>query len=471
MHDVAAVMLEDQAERMDHSVEEEFPVVIIGSGPIGLAAAAHLVARNEPFLLLEAGSRIAASVAAWGHVRLFTPWRYNLDPVATTLLTANGWHEPDPEGFPTGAELIEHCLEPLAALPAIASNLRLHHRVTAVARRSLSRLEEAREDEPFVIEYEGPRGTFGSVISSAVIDASGSWQSPNPVGSNGLKVPGEREQAEVIRYGVPDVLGSERSRYAGRRVLVIGSGHSALNSLTSLSTLRHDEQGTEIHWALRRPATEDALDGCADDPLTERTLLRRDIRDTLALEHITAHPRSRITRLERSAKGIVAWSGPHPLPPVDQVIVATGFRPDHSIARELRLDLQSVYESTYALAPLIDPEVNACGTVPPHGLAKLAHPEPDYYVIGMKSYGRAPTFLMYTGYEQVRSIVCALTGDEAALEVHLTLPERGLCAACTAFLDAKEKQCGCSSPASDDACCDETDGDDMDPQHAMSSAA
>lgn len=113
---------------------------------------------------------------------------------------------------------------------------------------------------------------------------------------------------------------------------------------------------------------------------------------------------------------------------VDRTVSATGFRPDHAIAAELRLDLDPIMGSTRALAPLIDPNEHSCGTVPPHGVDELAHPEPGYYAVGVKSYGRAPTFLMATGYEQVRSVVAALTGDwEAARDVQLDLPETGVC--------------------------------------------
>jgi len=98
----------------------------------------------------------------------------------------------------------------------------------------------------------------------------------------------------------------------------------------------------------------------------------------------------------------------------DQVIAATGFRPDHAIAAELRLALEPALESAAALGPLIDPNVHTCGTVPAHGIAELAHPEPGYVVVGIKSYGRAPTFLLATGYQQVRSVVAALAGDHTS---------------------------------------------------------
>jgi hypothetical protein len=143
------------------------------------------------------------------------------------------------------------------------------------------------------------------------------------------------------------------------------------------------------------------------------------------------------------------------LPPVDEIIVATGFRPDLSPLSELRLALDSATESPAALAPLIDPNVHSCGTVPPHGAAELAHPEQDFYIAGMKSYGRAPTFLLLTGYEQVRSIAAALAGDwEAARDVQLTLPETGVCSStyetgscCSTSASGANSSCGTSDDA------------------------
>jgi hypothetical protein len=113
---------------------------------------------------------------------------------------------------------------------------------------------------------------------------------------------------------------------------------------------------------------------------------------------------------------------------VDQIISATGARPDLEMLRELRLELDSSLESTRTLAPMIDPNIHSCGSVPPHGEAELRHPEKNFYIVGMKSYGRAPTFLLATGYEQVRSVVAGLVGDwDAARDVQLVLPETGVC--------------------------------------------
>jgi hypothetical protein len=143
------------------------------------------------------------------------------------------------------------------------------------------------------------------------------------------------------------------------------------------------------------------------------------------------------------------------LGPFDRIIVATGQRPDLSLTRELRLDLDPWLEAPRALAPLIDPNLHSCGTVPPHGYRELSHAEPDYFTVGIKSYGRAPTFLMATGYEQVRSVAARLAGDEAAArDVRLVLPETGVCSSNLAEQEpAAAGCCGGPAPEASGACC------------------
>jgi hypothetical protein len=141
---------------------------------------------------------------------------------------------------------------------------------------------------------------------------------------------------------------------------------------------------------------------------------------------------------------------------VDQIVVATGFRPDLAPIRELRVALDPILEAPPALAPLIDPNLHSCGTVPPHGVVELSHPEPGFYIAGSKSYGRAPTFLMATGYEQVRSIVAEIAGDhEAARRVELVLPETGVCStgAPAEGAEASAGCCGGPAPEGVNACC------------------
>ena len=377
--------------------------------------------------MFEAGARVGASVREWGHVRVFSPWEFDVDPAAAALLAADGWTAPDAGGYPTGDELVDRYLEPLAAVPAIASasapGLARGRRRAARDRQAQGRRARGRA----VRADRRADGVERRVLARAVIDASGTWTRPNPLGSGGLPAAGERALAERIAYGIPDVLDRDRARYAGRRVLVVGSGHSAFNAVLDLVALRDSEPATEIVWAIRGAALGRKYGGAADDQLPARGALGATVRRLVedgTVELIAAFHTSEVVRdgerlaLSDGARRIVA----------DEVIASTGFRPDLALLGELRLDLDDRVEAARPLAPLIDPNVHSCGSVPPHGVDELSHPDAGVYMVGMKSYGRAPTFLLRTGYEQVRSIAAALAGDwEAARRVELALPETGVC--------------------------------------------
>src|SRR5688500_14760183 len=165
--------------RMDRS---QLPVAIIGAGPVGLAAAAHLVRAGETPLVLEAGATVGASMRAWSHVQVFSPWKYNIDPAARELLDAGGWDAPDDEVYPTGGEILAQYLEPLAILPALQPHIRLNARVVAVARQGFDKMKTtSRENAPFVLQIASPDGEEHEVLAKAVIDASGTWETPNPL--------------------------------------------------------------------------------------------------------------------------------------------------------------------------------------------------------------------------------------------------------------------------------------------------
>lgn len=436
----------------------DLPVAVIGAGPVGLAAAAHLAERGIPFVVLEASVGVAASFASVAHVRLFSPWQSNVDAAAVRMLTATGWSLPTPEAMPTAGELRQRYLEPLAAL--MRDRIRYGARVVAITRRGHDKVKtDGRDKAPFLLRLSTAEGS-DEVLAQAVIDASGTWANPNPLGADGLPAIGEREFASRIVHGMPDVSGAERARYAGKTVLVAGAGHSAAGSLIALAELATTAPGTRIIWTTRGENLTRVFGGGDRDGLPARGRLGRLLRELVESGRLALRRNFRTIGLrERDGRIDVLGEGVDgaivQIEGVDEIIAATGSRPDLSLARELRLNLDPWLESTEALAPLIDPNLHSCGSVPPHGHRELAHPEVGFYVVGAKSYGRAPNFLLATGYEQVRSVVAALAGDlTAADDVQLVIPETGVCrtdldkgaSGCCALPEKSQPAAACCSP-------------------------
>ena len=452
--------------------QPDLPVVVVGAGPIGLAAASHLAERRLDFVVLESGPGVAAAIEEWRHVKLFSPWRYDLDSAAQRLLEqAGGWTAPDADTLPTGGDLIDAYLAPLAKTAALTDKIRYNAPVVAVTRLGFDRIRTAgREHAPFLVRLAD--GT--ELLASAVVDAAGTWRRPNVLGGSGILARGEDAVSESISRALPDVLGRDRERFAGRRTAVVGAGHSAATTLLELGELADQVPGTEVVWVVRGADQARTYGGGDADELPARGALGSRLRNLVQSGRVelvsnfrieavakTADGRVALTaggrRVERAVAGSPAETVPAGTVPsearrvvVDVVVNSTGFRPDHEIVGELRLDLDPILGSTRALAPLIDPNQHSCGTVPPHGVDELAHPEPGYYAVGAKSYGRAPTFLLATGYEQARSVVAALAGDrDAARDVQLDLPETGVCSSNLAYgvrtVEAAESG-GCCGP-------------------------
>jgi thioredoxin reductase len=414
------------------------PVAVIGGGPVGLAAVAHLVTRGVPVRLYEAASSVAAHVRQWGHVRLFSPWRFNIDAAAAAILREHGWQAPAPDALPTGNDLFADYLEPLSQTPAMQGVIETNANVVAVSRYGLDKVvSRNRADRPFRLAIRAGQGRTRVELARAVIDASGTWSHPNPAGASGTPAIGEEANSDRIAYGIPDVLGADRLAYARRRVLVIGGRHSAANVLIDLARLAEDDGRMQISWAARSENLARVLGGGSADRLPARAKLGSDLKQLVDEGRMQLTLGFSVETVDRQADGLVVSgrteSGPHRLAAVDRIIVCTGQRPDLSMTRELRLDLDPWLESPRALGPMIDPNLHSCGTVPPHGYNELQHPEPGYFAVGIKSYGRAPTFLMATGYEQIRSIAAHLAGDDvAAKDVRLVLPETGVCSTSSA---------------------------------------
>ncbi len=426
-------------------------VAIIGGGPVGLAAGAHALERRLTPIIFEQGSQVGQAVRQWQHVKMFSPWEFNVDAAAEKLLKDTDWERPADDELPTGGELVERYIEPLGNKTTLKQYIKLSAEVTAISRVGFDKLKtEGREEAPFEIRYTQDDKQQVTLVD-AVIDISGTWSTPNPAGSNGLPAFGEPEASQHVSYVMPDVLGAKRDQFANKRVAVLGGGHSAVGSILDLISLKEQAPDTDITWLVRGEDTQRSFGGGDDDQIEARGALGTKFKHLVEGGKIRIESGFYLTEITQQADGLKISSctsdenrGQKCKDVIaDELIVSTGFRPDYAFASELRLELEPATECPPMLAPLIDPNVHSCGTVRPHGARELAQPEAGFYIAGMKSYGRAPTFLMITGYEQVRSIIADIVGDkEGAARVELVLPETGVCSA-PLDNDADDSDDGC----------------------------
>ncbi|WP_431074532.1 FAD-dependent oxidoreductase [Microbacterium phyllosphaerae] len=428
----------------------ELPVAVIGAGPQGLAAAAHLVERGENVVVVERGHGPASAVSEWGHVRLFSAWPELMDAAARRLLESAGWSAPT-SGYPTGAEWVSDYLAPLA--DALGERIRFATTVTGVARQGRDKVVDAgRRSQPFVVHTADADGRESRLLARAVIDASGTWDLPHPAGADGFPAVGESAASDLISYRIP----ADVSELAGSHVVVIGAGHSATHAVLRLSELARRSPGTRVTWLLRRGSAANVFgggsgDGSADgsgDELPERAALgsrARKVIDDGVVDLVTGF---RVAEFRRTDEGVtIVAEDAREVTGVGRVVALTGFRPDTAILRELRIDLDPALEAVAGIAAEIDPNIHSCGSVAATGARQLAQPEPGFFIVGAKSYGRAPTFLALTGYEQVRSVAAHLAGDhESAARNELALPETGVCGGSGDFDESTGAGC-CSAPS------------------------
>lgn len=397
------------------------PVAVIGAGPQGLAAAAHLVERGEEVIVLERGDAAAAAVSEWGHVRLFSAWPELIDTAARRLLEPFGWKAPA-AGYPTGADWVREYLAPLAE--ALGARVRYSTTVTGVSRKGRDKVVGGeRGEHPFVVHAIDADSRASRILARAVIDASGTWTLPSPAGADGLPAIGEARAA--VSYRIPDDV----SDLAGSHIVVVGAGHSASHTVLRLSELVRRAPGTRVSWLLRRGSAANVFGGGAGDELPERAALgarSRRVIDEGLVDLVTGF---RVTELRQDdgELTVVSEDG-REIAGVGHVFALTGFRPDLGMLRELRIEIDPALEAVTGIAGEIDPNIHSCGSVAATGARQLAQPEPGLFIVGAKSYGRAPTFLALTGYEQVRSVAASLAGDhEAAARNELVLPDTGVC--------------------------------------------
>jgi len=393
-------------------------VAVIGAGPLGLEAALYARRLGHDVTLYERDT-VAENVRRWGHVAMFSPWRMNTSPLARAELRRRGWSSPDPERFPSGRQFREGYLLPLSEV--LAGSMRTGVEVAGVARSGLLKNEAVggtlRSGRSFrlLLRPRGRREEWAE--ADVVIDASGVFGNPAALGHGGLPAPGEAALGSEINRGPPDVLGADLHRFAGKTVLVLGAGHSAATSVVALVRLQADEPSTRIVWCYRSERAA-PLDEIPDDPLPGRSGLAREA-NRLAGERpggLEVVAGVMVESIERS-KGrllieLAGPGGPRRIE-ADRIIACTGYRPDHSLSRELQSHFCYASEGSMRLAAKLLGASADCLAAPKGGPDLLRHPEPDFFVIGQKSYGRNPAFLIATGREAVRDLFRLADGEES----------------------------------------------------------
>ena len=412
-------------------------VAILGAGPIGLDAALAFLDNGWSATVYESAASVAANVTAWSHIRLFTPWSMNVSARMTRHLHAAGLAPPGPADYcPTGSEFADQLLAPLAELPELAAIIRRRTRVIAVARQGLLKHEKIgtpqRGSYPFRLLVTGPQGVADDVErvehADLLLDCTGSYGQANFLGDGGIPAPGELRVADWITRRIPDV-DREADDWANRRILLVGAGKSAQTAARDLAELAATRPGTHVVWAVR---TADPDWGeVPGDPLAQRQELvevaRRLHSGSVASVQVRTGVVVDALRHERQHEGpldsgvavtLRSTTGDVEEVVVDRIIALTGFLGDTSLYRQLQ-----VHECYATAAPmnLSAALLGAAGDGPvdclaqaSHGLEALRVPEPNFFVLGMKSYGRNSTFLLRIGYEQVEDVASAYATPLAA---------------------------------------------------------
>ncbi len=387
-------------------------VAILGAGPIGLEAALAAAENGYPFTVYEAAPAVAGHVAAWGHVRLFTSWDLDVSPRMRRALAAAGRPAPEGDACPTGAELVARVLEPVAALPQVAGRLRLGRRVRRIGRQGLLKHEQIATPEraarPFRLLVAGPDGHESLDAADVVLDCTGNTR-PNAVGDGGIPAPGEEALDGAVCRAVPD-LAREAEAWAGKTILLVGAGHSAQTAVRDLVAMAATEAGTRVIWALRRPDPD--WGAVADDPLPARAELT-DAAAALAAAPPAGLEVLRGVVVDALARGddgrlevtLRSSDGAQTTVAVDRILALTGQVGDHRLYRQLQVhECYATSGPMKLAAALMGAEGGDCMKQTSHGAETLRNPEPGFFILGVKSYGRRTDFLMRVGWQQVDEV-------------------------------------------------------------------
>jgi thioredoxin reductase len=375
-------------------------VVVIGAGPAGIAAAIGAADRGADVTVLERGE-MGASLHTWGPTRFFTPLRMNVTARMRELL---GAEMPDPEALLTGPEYAERVLLPLAAREPLRGRIHAHHGVVAIARRGLNRTDYAghplRAERPFRILCDNDEVFDADVV----LDASGGFVVPRPMGYGGLPARGE---SRLTRRPIRTLgeLAAREGELRGKRVLVIGDGNSAANAIGFLADLADEAPETRVIWAIRAPNRR-PVDETPNDPLPERRLVveRANALAADPPEFLRVERRAMIDRVAQVNGHVdVTLTGDRTIQ-ADVIAAFTGYGPDGGFLSELTVETSPVTEGGARLYRAISC-ITDCLSVPAVKPADLQSGEPGFYFVGSRSYGRATGFLLQTGFAQMETIL------------------------------------------------------------------
>jgi thioredoxin reductase len=413
----------------------DFPrVAIIGAGPVGLEAALYAASLKLPFTVYERG-RVGEHLQQWGHVKLFSPFGMNVTPLGVACLRAEVLQHtfPGDNDCISGREHLAAYLEPLARSPLLRERIRTETAVLHVGRRGYLKEDGVgdpkRGQQPFHLLLRSAKGAESVEEADIVFDCTGTYGQHRWMGESGIPAIGERAAEPHVAYGLEDVLGGKRAAYQDRTILVVGGGYSAATTVCDLAALAQKHQSTWVIWLARGAGTQ-PIKRIANDPLRERDLLavRANTFATRSDGNVEFHGNTTIDAIEtagpdrgfkvrgRVAGKAMSWDA-------ERVIANVGFSPDRGLYRELQVhECYASFGPMNLAAALLKHGGGDCLTMPSLGAAVLRTPEPNFYILGAKSYGRNSNFLMRTGFEQVREVFRDIVANA---ELKLRFPALG----------------------------------------------